>query len=686
MHNWKIGTRIGAGFAAVIGIAMALGVFSYLNVNGIERSAVIVAKNSLPSVYLIGQSRANIEKNITLMTEHVYSTDKDEMARIETRMQDVLANNAAVLAEYEKLPSDDHEKGLYEQLKSARATFWAAREELLKVSREGTAEGNRAAAELFAHKVQPLVKPYTDAADALVAYNKGLADDEGRAIQAAVSSARNGVTIGIGSAFLVALLVAMVIIRSITRPLGTALSLVGQVARGDLSQKAESSSKDELGQMLAAMNRMIENLQGAAQVAQGISEGDLSVQPKTLSDKDALGHALVQMVQNLKSAAQVATSIAEGDLSVQANVLSQRDVLGQAQSRMISNLKRVAETASSISQGDLTVHVKPASDRDVLGQALVRMLENLRNTVGQVSAAAGYVASGSEQMSATSQQLSQGASEQAASAEESTAAVEQMASSIQQNADNARQTEKIASKAAEDAQASGTAVIQTVTAIKEIAHRISIIGEIARKTDLLALNAAVEAARAGEHGKGFAVVASEVRKLAERSQTAAAEISQLTSNGVVTAEGAGDLLEKLVPDIRRTAELVREIAAGSAEQSTGAAQVNKAIQQLDQVIQQNASASEELSSSAAELSDQAVALKTAIGFFKVEGGAPVARPAPVAKRSVAVQPARLAQRKTAFSRTQARGIRPVRPNGASIELSTNSGGPDARDHDFKPYQ
>ncbi len=152
--------------------------------------------------------------------------------------------------------------------------------------------------------------------------------------------------------------------------------------------------------------------------------------------------------------------------------------------------------------------------------------------------------------------------------------------------------------------------------MKQVAEKISIIEEIARKTDLLALNAAVEAARAGEHGKGFAVVASEVRKLAERSQTAAAEISRLSIDGVQIAEGAGQLLTRLVPDIQKTAELVREIAAASAEQSTGATQVNKAIQQLDQVIQQNSAASEEMASTAEELSSQAEVLQSSIAFFK----------------------------------------------------------------------
>src|SRR5919198_151741 len=197
--------------------------------------------------------------------------------------------------------------------------------------------------------------------------------------------------------------------------------------------------------------------------------------------------------------------------------------------------------------------------------------------------------------------------------------MEEMASNVKQNADNANQTEQIAAQSAKDAETSGAAVGRAVQAMQTIAEKITIVQEIARKTDLLALNAAVEAARAGEHGKGFAVVASEVRKLAERSQTAAAEISRLTGDGVQVADGAGQLLGRLVPDIQKTSELVREIAAASLEQSTGAAQVNKAIQQLDQVIQQNAAASEEMASTAEELSSQAEVLQSAISFFKVDG-------------------------------------------------------------------
>jgi methyl-accepting chemotaxis protein len=213
--------------------------------------------------------------------------------------------------------------------------------------------------------------------------------------------------------------------------------------------------------------------------------------------------------------------------------------------------------------------------------------------------------------------MSQGATEQASSAEEVSSSMEEMSSNIRQNADNALQTEKIAKKASSDAEEGGRAVEETVTAMKEIAVKTGIIEEIARQTNLLALNAAIEAARAGEHGKGFAVVASEVRKLAERSQKAAAEIKELSGTSVIIAEKAGEMLGRIVPDIQKTAELVAEISAASSEQNSGAEQINKAILQLDEVIQQNASSSEEMSSMAEELSSQAEQLSESIAFFKV---------------------------------------------------------------------
>ncbi len=279
--------------------------------------------------------------------------------------------------------------------------------------------------------------------------------------------------------------------------------------------------------------------------------------------------------------------------------------------------------ARELAEGNLVAELD-VNQKDEIGQlanAMRNMQERLRSIVTDVQAAGSNVASGSQQMSSSAQEMSQGATEQASSTEEVSSSMEEMDSNIQQNADNAGQTEKIAQKAAQDAERGGKAVTQTVEAMRNIAEKINIIDEIARNTNLLALNAAIEAARAGEHGKGFAVVASEVRKLAERSQTAAKEISELSTSSVDVAEEAGGVLEALVPDIRRTSELVQEISASSAEQRSGSQQVTQAITQLDQVVQQNASQAEEMSSMAEELNSQAEQLQATMSFFRVDESA-----------------------------------------------------------------
>ena len=439
----------------------------------------------------------------------------------------------------------------------------------------------------------------------------------------------------------------------------------------NMAEQAEQSKQDGARAEMLLMSLVIASLLIAAVAATWIALN--------------ISRALAQAVG-------LADAVAIGDLSHKIESSSNDEIgdLIKSLNAMTVNLNATAALANQIAQGDLMVEAKPLSDKDTLGLALERMVEKLRQIVSEALTAAQNVSAGSQELSASAEQLSQGATEQASSAEEASSSMEEMASNVKQNADNANQTEKIAAQSAKDAEAGGAAVGRAVNAMQTIAEKITIVQEIARQTDLLALNAAVEAARAGEHGKGFAVVASEVRKLAERSQAAAADIGTLSTETVKVAREAGDMLSKLVPDIKKTAELVQEITAACREQDVGSAQINQAIQQLDKVGQQNASASEQVSSTSEELASQAEQLQSTISFFRIDqaghrdsaANAPIDRAVTQLRTKAAhMAAADRGARKPPPARKPTRATK-VASGGGGFAFDMNDGGDD-RDAEFQ---
>ncbi|WP_439364471.1 methyl-accepting chemotaxis protein [Bradyrhizobium sp. DASA03005] len=598
--RFTVKAKLASAFGVVILLSIIAGAVGYMKLAdmvGTTESLVSRAgrmeKASGLKEGILFQLRA--EKNSILASDAEYDQFVADLAK--TREQ------LLKLKEEIHAAASENGKKLIDGFSAAYSKMNAFQDETVKLARTDKAK----AMDRSMHDGRKVVADALDAANAYILnVKKNMAD---QAEQARQDGSRAEIILMslVLASLVIAAVAATWIALNISRSLGQAVGLADAVAIGDLSRKIESSSNDEIGDLIKALNAMTVNLNATAAVA------------------------------------------------------------------------------NEIAQGNLMVEAKPLSDKDTLGLALERMVEKLRQIVSEALTAAQNVSAGSQELSASAEQLSQGATEQASSAEEASSSMEEMASNVKQNADNANQTEKIAAQSAKDAEASGAAVGRAVNAMQTIAEKITIVQEIARQTDLLALNAAVEAARAGEHGKGFAVVASEVRKLAERSQAAAAEIGTLSADTVKVAQDAGAMLAKLVPDIKKTAELVEEITAACREQDVGSAQINQAIQQLDKVGQQNASASEQVSSTSEELASQAEQLQSTIAYFRIEQGAKSQAAAPIdrAVNQLRAKAATMAAAERPAKKPQAKPARALKVAGGGGFAFDMNDGEDDRDAEFQ---
>ncbi|NIJ71968.1 methyl-accepting chemotaxis protein [Xanthomonas sp. LMG 9002] len=593
----KIGTRIGIGFGLVLLLLLGTGIFATLQMARINSSSTELATNWMPSVRNVEEMSANFNKLRLLELQRVVATSPAEMQDYDTRMIKTLEAFENNRKTYIPLISSPEEQALYTDFAKNFDRYSELHKQVLALTAQGKSQE---AMTVLNGEQRQIFRSTAEAIDKLVDLNvKGGQDASDRGDEL-YASARSLIIATIVVALLLGAVVAVVIVRLLTRLLGGEPAYVAEiankVAQGDLNLEVAVRANDT-GSALYAMRTMVDRLKlvidGQRRVVAAANRGDFSERIAL----DGLAGFQREMGQGLNELAATTGG----------------------------SIQDVVRVMGGLADGDLTQSIDKHYDgayaemKNYINDTIAR----LSQVVSEVNGNAESLASASEEVSATAQSLSQAASEQAAGVEETSASLEQMTASISQNTENAKITDGMASKASSQALDGGESVRATVQAMKQIAQKIGIIDDIAYQTNLLALNAAIEAARAGEHGKGFAVVAAEVRKLAERSQIAAQEIGDVASSSVELAENAGKLLDEMVPSIKRTSDLVQEITAASEEQTSGVGQINAAVGQLNQTTQQAASNSEELAATAEEMSAQAEQLQQLMSFFKVHGTPPV---------------------------------------------------------------
>ena len=701
--RFTIKAKLASAFGAIIILSAITGTLAYTKLSeSVDTSADLVQRAA--RIDKAGELQNNILYQMRAERDIILASSDAEMQK---HVEDIKKYRKDATRLHDEIYAAATETGkrLLEKFTASYEKMNAGEDEIVKLA---LLNSNYRGAALWTSEGQPTVKAWNEAADKFTAeLNRLPASIERSNTFAAIQTARL-------EAARLQRDVVLSFSASSMEELNAAMKSIGEqeeTLKGELKQAATVANS--VGVSLNGSLMQGERLLGVvSRVAEIVKEGG-NIRASAMASSEGVANATnaISTSSDYISYVKKAMSDLAADSEKDAGrakmllivVIAVSLLIGAGSAAWIAlsiarALGRAVSLAGSVAGGDLNQTISVSSNDEIgdLIKALNLMVGKLRQIVTEALTAAQNVSAGSQELSASAEQLSQGATEQASSAEEASSSMEEMAANVKQNADNANQTEKIAAQSAKDAEASGAAVGRAVDAMQTIAEKITIVQEIARQTDLLALNAAVEAARAGEHGKGFAVVASEVRKLAERSQAAAAEIGTLSTETVKVAQEAGSMLAKLVPDIKKTAELVVEITAACREQDVGSAQINQAIQQLDKVGQQNASASEEVSSTSEELASQAEQLQSTISFFRIDEAASDherhASPAPArVDRAVSQLKAKAASMAAVEQRAAKKppAGKPVAPrraakvaNGGGFAFAMDDGG-DVRDADFQ---
>jgi methyl-accepting chemotaxis protein len=617
--NMKVATRLAIGFSTVVILLLILSVVSVLRMGAMDDGVDRIMEDRYPKVVLATEASTRTLDNGRQLRSMMLSSTDEEREKYKAVAEANRVRVADVLAKMDKLITSEKGRQLFKEVTDRSAVLNPAYNELYALMKGD----QKKALDYMKDQFVSANNAYLAALDTLVKYQNQLMDEERVRSSEIYESTRMMMIVLSVAAIVIASAMAWAITASLVKSLGGepgyAAELMQRISNGDLSGEVQTKPGDQ-GSLLLAVKEMVFKLKqvidGQRTVVAAANRGNFEARV----DLNGLQGFQREMGEGLN---QLATTTG-------------------------ASIDDVVRVMGAMSEGDLTQtidkHYEGAFGE--LKEYANNTMAKLSQVVAEVNTNAEGLAAASEEVSATAQSLAQAASEQAASVEETSASVEQMTASVAQNTDNAKVTDAMASRAAHEATEGGDAVRSTVAAMKQIAAKVLIIDDIAYQTNLLALNAAIEAARAGEHGKGFAVVAAEVRKLAERSQIAAQEIGEVATGSVQLAEQAGQMLGSMVPNIKKTSDLVQEITAASEEQSSGLAQINAAIGQLSQTTQQNAAGSEQLASTAEEMSSQAEELQQAMSFFKVAGAV---RMAPMRVQSKPVRAARPAAVRQATS-------------------------------------